>query len=585
MTGSPPAPAAAFGEVMERMASAFALTRGRDHILTYANAAFRTLLGANATNAIGHPIVTVLAPRVSVTLPSLLDRAFRTGIAVQGQRIDEVAAIAYPLACSIWPSLTPMGDTQHLLIELRQSTRAENTLALQREVAERLLVSALREQQAAADAEVTRVSATFLAVESKRLGESLDEGETNGAIARTRLAHVGGWCIVDILAPDHTMHRLAVIHPDPEKQAILSSLEGRWIPEIDDTFGLPAILRDPVASEIAVDLESAFAGAGQPPEVVAALKALGAGSSLTVPMTVDTRLIGTVTFVDIPLRRYTANDIELAHELAARSATALDRARRYGESIAMRIRAESASVAKSTFLGMMSHELRTPLNAIAGYVDILDMGLRGPITEEQRTDLGRIRENQRYLTGLINDLLSLTKVEGGQVVYVTGDLSAQEVMDATRSLVAPLMAQRHLSYDDTTCEEGSVARGDRGKVVQILVNLVSNAIKFTAPGGSITVACTTTEQTVTISVSDTGIGIPAGKLELIFDPFVQIDAGHLSAEAGVGLGLAISRSLARAMHGDVTAESTPGEGARFMLTLPRANSIAARFPQRETPIA
>ena len=560
--------------VMDGMASAFALTHGPSHTLTYANAAFRTLVGDAFLGALGGPIGTDLMTREGVPLAILLDRAFRMGMPVRNQALQHLDILSLAVVCSVWPSCSRSGDAERLLIEMRPSTSEETTLALQREVAERLLLKVLREQDAAAHAETARRSADFLLDESLRLGQSLDEGETIEAITRTRLPYVGSWCVVDLLAPDHTMRRLTVIHPDPETQVMLDALDGRWTPHVDDEYGLPVVVRVDGTAPVEVNLAVLLEAMSDPPEIHATLQALGAGPSLIVPLRVGSRLIGAIMFVAARAgHEYTLEDIRLASELGDRSAAALDRARLYSESMALRIRAEAASEAKSTFLGMMSHELRTPLNAIAGYVDLIDMEVRGPVTPEQRKDLGRIRTNHKYLTGLINDLLSLTKLNGGQTVYNTVDVEAQEIIAASRSLVAPLMAERELIFEDLTDGQPCIARGDREKVMQIMVNLFSNAIKFTPPRGTIQVSCTVSDRTLAIRVRDSGIGIAAEKLELIFDPFMQIDGSSLSAEAGVGLGLAISRGLARAMHGDLVAESVFGQGARFTLTLPCAPSV------------
>ena len=562
-----------FAQVMDRLAAAFAVIQGRDHTLAYANSAFRKLLPRGDSIALGEQMGNVVAPRDATRLLPLLERALRTGIALRDCRIDAPGLTDFPLTCSIWPAVSDTGDTDHLLVELRPATKAEISLTLQREVAERLLVSALRELRLAESADASRLTAEYLAAETSRLGESLEEGATMGAIQHTTLPGLEAWCIVDILAPDHTMHRLTAVHPDPEKQAVLAALDGQWAPEVTDQFGLPAILRETGLTAVTLDLEAALQSSERYPHVIATVRALDSGQSLTVPMLSGDRLIGALTFVARrDARRFGEDDVELARALAGRSANALERARLYSESVALRLRAESASQAKSTFLGMMSHELRTPLNAIGGYVDLIDMELRGPVTEAQHVDLARIRTNQKYLAGLINDLLNLTKLDGGMIVYNTRNLLAAEVLKASRLLVDPLITQRRIGYDDTAADSALVVRGDRDRVVQILVNLLSNAIKFTAPGGMIQVACSGSESTVSFQVSDTGIGIPEDKLEEIFSPFVQIDGGSVEAQAGVGLGLAISRGLARAMHGDLIAQSAPGQGARFILTLPRAAS-------------
>jgi signal transduction histidine kinase len=217
---------------------------------------------------------------------------------------------------------------------------------------------------------------------------------------------------------------------------------------------------------------------------------------------------------------------------------------------------------------MMSHELRTPLNAIGGYVDLIDLEIHGPVTEAQHVDLARIRSNQRYLMGLINDVLNFTKLGSGHLVYDIADIKAHAVLAASVALVEPLIVQKQLIYDGITCDRTTVVRGDQERVIQILVNLLSNAIKFTPRGGRLVINCAATEKMVRMHVCDTGIGIPPDKLEAIFEPFIQVKGGLTGPESGIGLGLAISRLLARAMHGDLTAESTLGEGARFTLTLP-----------------
>jgi signal transduction histidine kinase len=169
--------------------------------------------------------------------------------------------------------------------------------------------------------------------------------------------------------------------------------------------------------------------------------------------------------------------------------------------------------------------------------------------------------------------MDFTKIGSGHLDYDVGDVIARDVLEASVALVEPMFAKGRLIYDGITCDAGIVARGDQEKLIQILVNLLSNAIKFTSPGGHLAMACAIAADTVLLRVSDTGIGIPSDKLEVIFDPFVQVDGRSLGPDSGIGLGLAISRGFARGMHGDLTVESTLGQGARFTLTLPRSLSV------------
>ena len=234
------------------------------------------------------------------------------------------------------------------------------------------------------------------------------------------------------------------------------------------------------------------------------------------------------------------------------------------------IQAETANEAKMRFLAVMSHEFRTPLNAIAGYVELLRMGIRGPITSEQIEDLGRIARNQRALLGLVNDILNYARVEAGHIRYAQSDVRVAALLRDLESLILPQIQAKGLRVDFAACDDALTVLADGERVRQILLNVYSNAIKFTQSGGSIRTSCLADEDTVAIVVEDTGIGIPADQLEAIFEPFVQVDRSLTNIQEGAGLGLAISRELARAMHGELATTSAPGMGATFTLTLPRS---------------
>jgi len=232
--------------------------------------------------------------------------------------------------------------------------------------------------------------------------------------------------------------------------------------------------------------------------------------------------------------------------------------------------AEAANRAKADFLATMSHELRTPLNAIGGYAELMELGLRGPVTEQQRVDLARIQASQRHLLGLINEVLNYAKLESGAVRYVVEDVPLAEAAREAEALIAPQARAKGLALRVRDCQAAVVARADAEKVRQILVNLLTNAVKFTDRGGTIEVGCAAPSSgAAAVWVRDTGIGIPADKLTAIFEPFVQVRADLTRTAEGTGLGLAISRDLARGMGGDLTAESRPGAGSAFTLTLPR----------------
>jgi two-component system CheB/CheR fusion protein len=232
---------------------------------------------------------------------------------------------------------------------------------------------------------------------------------------------------------------------------------------------------------------------------------------------------------------------------------------------------ESAEVANSTksgFLANMSHDLRTPLNAISGYTELMEMGVRGPVTEAQRSDLGRIKRNTRHLLSLINDILNFAKLEQGHLDFRIADVPVDAIVGELQEMIGPQCRAKSMTLDCTDCS--GIALADPERLRQILLNLLTNAVKFTAAGGHVSVATSQAADRLTIHVTDTGIGISATVLESIFEPFVQVDRSLTSGTYdGVGLGLAISRDLARRMDSDLTVESEIGKGSRFSLTLPR----------------
>ncbi|MEJ7810091.1 MAG: ATP-binding protein [Gemmatimonadaceae bacterium] len=235
-----------------------------------------------------------------------------------------------------------------------------------------------------------------------------------------------------------------------------------------------------------------------------------------------------------------------------------------------RAEAEAASRAKSEFLAMMSHELRTPLNAIGGYTDLLDLGVHGPLTAAQRADLSRVKRSQQHLLALIDNVLNFTRMEGGEISLEIVDIPVHEALDGLDALILPQLQAKGLRFELQGNDRDVLVRADPGRLQQIVINLMVNAVKFTDRGGTIAVRWDARGDTVSIAVADTGLGIPPEQLDAIFEPFVQVERGFTRRAEGAGLGLSISRRLARAMGGDITVESQPGGGSTFTVTLLRA---------------
>lgn len=493
---------------------------------------------------------------------------------------------------------------------MRASSGDETQVISHALVTERVLLSALREHDAAALSQLARQRAEFLAEASLRFGKSLDEELTYAAMAGITLPGLDAWCVVDVIEVGGALRRLAVVHPDPDKQDIARVLSDEWLPRIDDPIGIPAVRRAG-RRMLVTDVHDVLARAASDAHTLKLLWELGVGALLVVPISGQGELLGALTFVGRSAGvAYSEHDIKFAESLAARCAQALESARSYAtaraalieaaaafheaerareeaevaradaelarmDAVAARAVAESANAAKAHFLSTMSHELRTPLNAIGGYAQLLEMGIRGPVTPEQQSDLASIQRNQAHLLGLVESVLQFAQVQAGHLLFAPSEVSIGELVTGLEGFVSPQMRAKDLHYECDVCDSDIRVFADPGKVRQIVLNLLVNAAKFTPRGGIITVSCARAAEAtesagamVAVSVSDTGPGIPNEDLQRIFDPFVQIDRKLSTTVEGVGLGLAISRELARGMGGELTVRSDTGEGCTFTLTLP-----------------
>ena len=254
-----------------------------------------------------------------------------------------------------------------------------------------------------------------------------------------------------------------------------------------------------------------------------------------------------------------------------------------------RSEAEAANRAKSDFLAMMSHELRTPLNAIAGYAELIELGIHGPVTDAQRDALNRIARSQAHLLTLITDVLNFARIDAGQMQYAVHDVHMNDTLAGLESLVGPQLSARRLTFTYETCSDDIVAAADGDKVRQVVLNLLANAVKYTPEDGMVRLRCDADATTVRVHIQDTGPGIGPDQLPMLFEPFVQGHRALNRPNEGVGLGLAISRDLARGMGGDVTVSTALGEGSTFTLELPRAGIAGARasspVPNRDRQVS
>jgi len=411
----------------------------------------------------------------------------------------------------------------------------------------------------------------YLARASEILNRSLDYRDTLNDLAELVVPELADWCAVAIADENGELQQLAVAHIDRDKVRLGRELNERYPPRPDGPTG-PYTVMQTGKPELYNDISDEMLVAGAVDEEhLRILREVGLKSAMSVPLRVVDHPIGVLTLVSAESgRRYNEADLSLAMELAHRAAIAVENARLHAEAVEAWRMAEDANRAKTQFLATMSHELRTPLNAISGYTSLLRLGVKGPVSQEQEEYLARIERSGRHLLSLIQDVLSFAKLEAGRVEVTVDDVPVYPILVEMESLTLPQMRDAKLNLVVDTCDPGLEVRADVERLRQILLNLFSNAIKFTPEGGTVSLTCVTDDTRAYLSVADTGPGIPADKLEAIFEPFVQLQRHAAGSQAGTGLGLSISRDLAHAMNGDLLVESEVGRGSKFTVVLERS---------------
>jgi signal transduction histidine kinase/CHASE3 domain sensor protein len=337
---------------------------------------------------------------------------------------------------------------------------------------------------------------------------------------------------------------------DPDRRSPLNAAVSR---------GQPVLLR--TAAEVHTEF----------PDIVPRHHADGIQAAAAFPIQNAGRVIGALLVRFTRPRSFTRSDMTFMIAMSRIAGESLERARLYEAERTARTAAEAANRAKAAFLASMSHELRTPLQAALGFAQLIRSGLYGPITPDQSEVLGRVERSQTHLTRLIDDILDFARLEAGRVRMQVEEVSVSDAFSSLAPLVEPQATKKGIELSLVPPADPLIVSADKHRLQQILVNLVGNAIKFTPESGMIQVGAAGDGELATINVRDTGPGIPADRLQSIFEPFVQVNEGHTRPHAGVGLGLAISRDLARAMGGELAVESVVGAGSTFSVTLPLAH--------------
>ena len=544
-------------EVFRQAPSFLAVLRGPNHVYELVNDAYYQLVGHR--ELIGLPAFEAVPEARGQGFELLLNGVFASGDPFVGRELplSLERTVGAPLEQRFIDLIyLPMHDaTGERVGIIAHGTDVTAHVQSRRDV-ERLLAESERER-AAADLARQRTEGL------QSLTAALSSAATITEIAEQTVTHASAMMcasgtIVARCLPGGEELEILHAHPMPD------DVRAGWR-QFSMSADVP--LAEVVRTGQPVFLESRDAWVARYPALTPTVDALGHQSNMVVPLIVDGGNLGALGVAFTAPRTFDAADRATIASIAGQCAVALERARLFEAEQRAHEEAERANRAKGEFLAVMSHELRTPLNAIGGYAELMELGIRGPITNEQREDLHRIQQSQRHLLGLINQVLNYARVDAGAVRFEMVDVLVRHELAEAEALVIPQMRKRKLQYEAGDTDPMLTARADREKLQQVLLNLLTNAIKFTDEGGEIRVIASANDGRVQIEVADTGIGIALEKRAAVFDPFVQVQSGYTRANEGVGLGLAISRELARGMGGDITVESTVGRGSIFTLML------------------
>jgi PAS domain S-box-containing protein len=416
----------------------------------------------------------------------------------------------------------------------------------------------------------------FLASATTEMASSLDYEATLATVARLAVPAIADWAAVDVVEGDH-LRRLGIAHRDPAKLALVAEIERRFPPDPEAPGGTYQVARSGKPVLVQDITPEMIRQAVRDPEHSALLEGLGLRSYLAVPLATRGTTLGVFTLAMAESRRrYDKADLDLALALATRAAVAIDNARLFRDAQGAREQAEVASRAKDEFLAMLGHELRNPLAPIVTAIELLNQR-REPALERERTVIER---QVRHLIRLVDDLLDVSRITRGRIELDRQPVALARAVQNALEMSEGLIDQKGHSVE-VDVPGDLVVDADAVRLAQIIANLVTNAAKYTEPGGHIAIRARRDGDRITLAVRDNGIGIAPAVLPRVFDMFVQEPQAADRARGGLGLGLTIVKSLVQLHGGEVTAHSDgPGTGSEFRVTLPASARVAvdARAP-------
>ncbi len=469
--------------------------------------------------------------------------------------------------------LSEGGEVDHVLFVFHDVTAAH----LAREQAE---AAAREAEQARTVAETAAIHSAFLAEAGRVLSASLDYETTLGRVARLATPALADFCIVDLLAEDGTIRRVAAVHAHAEGQPIMDELCRHFPPRL----GSPQPAMRVISSrkpELLVEVDPlVVAQHTLTAEHEALMLRLGVRSHLAVPLLLGERTLGAISLGYVGTRRYRPADVPLAEALASSAAVAIENARLYSDANAARAQAEAASRAKDEFLAMLGHELRNPLAPIVTALELTRLR-EGPSRERSV-----IERQVEHVRRLVDDLLDVARITRGKLELERRPLALGDAVLDGLELARPLIDERGHQLDLQLAATGQRMLGDRIRLAQVVANLLTNAARYTKPGGVITVRLEQRTSELVLRVRDTGIGMSAELLPRVFELFAQAAQATDRGTGGLGLGLAIVKSFVELHGGQVRAHSDgEGCGSEFEVTFPLLTDAAQSGPAEALPAA
>ena len=406
--------------------------------------------------------------------------------------------------------------------------------------------------------------ALFLARAAAILARSLDYKESLKSLAQLAVSQIADWCSVDMIARG-VIDRLAIAHRDPVQVEKAERFRQKYPPRVDDTAGLAEVLRSGRPLMVEELTDEMIQASAKDAEHVAAIRSLGITSLMMVPLRTRLGTVGAITFVSSESgRRFTDLDLRFAESVADRAAVAIENAWSYEE-------ARMANQLKDEFLATLSHELRTPLNAMLGYTRML----RAAIIPADKRDgaLEVIERNGKLLAQIVDEVLDVSRIISGKLRLNIRPVEPARLLADALAVVTPAAEAKSIELRSAIATEPIILQGDADRLQQVLWNLLTNAVKFTPPGGQVSVGIVATTSEIEITVTDTGRGIDPAFLPHIFERFRQGDSGFTREHGGLGLGLSIARHIVEMHGGTISAESKgEGLGSTFRVRLPAVAS-------------